>query len=391
MDSPVTDDDTTPAQADPSGAARRSPGPSPGPEPGAVLVYGREEEPGCWNVNDLFGGAFDLALGAADALVVLDPLSFAWEAYRGALERRVVYFVAPRDLSPGDLILVFGGILDRLTFFDRIVATIPEHFQALDVLGLAGCQRILIPEDSDARDWSQKDYRARNAAIGKGLDPAASTRPDQYWRERGARFGFQQPDKSVCSIRHSVAENKLMHVEQMRALRPLIEDLYPDRQWAVVEFGCGTGRVLNEFRKSGAVMIGVDVSEALLGVCQSNLPSARLIHGRICEVEGIAAASCDLALFVTVFHHLDVEEKRAAIRAALSAVRQGGHILFLEDHVASALVANAITRPMGVDCLGSLLSELSFSGTVLEHFETVAYSHLDEVRTGLSVFRKIVK
>jgi 2-polyprenyl-3-methyl-5-hydroxy-6-metoxy-1,4-benzoquinol methylase len=372
--------------ASPSGS--RSDG---GPEGEAPPDGGGGPDPGPrrrLDARDLYTPAFDAALAAAEALVVLDPLSFPWEGYGRELDDLVIYLVLPGDLAPADLPTIFASAFDRLTFFDRVVATAPGALHALGRLRLAGCQKVLLRDGPDPETWARDDYLTRNAEVGTACQTISAREAARYWSERGAALGARQPDKSVCSVRHSVAENKVMHVEQMRALRPAIAALRPDREWSVVEFGCGTGRVLHEFHRLGARLFGVDVSRRLLATCRRNLPEATLRQGRVGLVEGFPPAPCDVAVFCTVFHHLGAAEKPAALRRAADALRPGGHLLMLEDHVAATEGEAAITRPVGVAELHAMLSEASGGAMVLEWFETVLYSHVPEVRTGLAVFRK---
>ena len=361
----------------------------PGVSAANPFVYGEGNVPGEWSVEELFCMDFENALIGAEAVVILDPMSFAWEAYKDIIVGKVVYFVQPRNLPAAMVTSVFKDILTKLTIFDRIVTWDADLFESLEHLCVAECQRIHLRPDNTPYAWSIADYEARNSRSDALADPGNTQDLRRYWIERGARYSSVQPERAVCSIRHSLGQNKLMHSEQMYCLKPVLKRLEPDREWSVIEFGCGAGRILSELNRFRANLTGVDISADLLEVCRRNIPSADCIQSSLGELQGLPEESFDLAVFVTVLHHLDAAEKLVALRNAFKTVRHGGHLLLLEDHVASTQPSNAITRPLRTGDFFQLMTEATSAGVTLEDFQTVQYSHVPEIRTCLSVFRKL--
>jgi SAM-dependent methyltransferase len=98
-----------------------------------------------------------------------------------------------------------------------------------------------------------------------------------------------------------------------------------------LEIGCGTGMFTEMFAQSGAHIIAVDISEALLQKARMrNLPAAQVqfLAKRFedCEVEG----PFDAVLGSSVLHHLDIEEALAKI---YSLLKPGGWMSFAEPNM----------------------------------------------------------
>ena len=96
---------------------------------------------------------------------------------------------------------------------------------------------------------------------------------------------------------------------------------------AVLDFGCGCGRVTRYFRDHGGEVAGSDVSDDAVGWCRDNLRFARF------EANGIAPplvfddASFDLVYALSVFTHLTADLQLAWRDELRRVLRPGGRLL----------------------------------------------------------------
>lgn len=337
----------------------------------STMVYSKVPGPNEWGVDDLLQPGFEAYLGRADMLVILDPLSFAWEAYSSALQGVIVYVVLPDDLPTADLEPLFGRIFGELTVFDRVVVATVAQCDAVRPLMAMTCQVRKAGDVPFRLDWCIEDFGARVT------NPTAG-QPE-----------FKGTDQLVCSRKLTPSQDKRAHIEQMAVLRPQLRKLAFDREWTVLEFGCDVDRVTAELLTCGATVIGVETDGNFLGSGTAKLKQTNGILIRNENLNEIAPKSCDLSLFVNVFHFLDSDQKRAALEIALAATRTDGHLLFIQDHVPDERAADESFFPLGVRAFQALLAETSHSGLVLEHIETVPYTHCAATRTALSLFRKV--
>jgi ubiquinone/menaquinone biosynthesis C-methylase UbiE len=93
----------------------------------------------------------------------------------------------------------------------------------------------------------------------------------------------------------------------------------------VLDLGCGTGSAGAAFRRSGAKVVGVDLSAACLGVAQRRLDAVvRADAARL----PFRDAAFDHAVARGALHHL--ADPRAALREIARVVRPGATVLFAD-------------------------------------------------------------
>lgn len=355
----------------------------------SMIVFDRSGSESDWTIDTVFSGRFDVEVRDAGALLVLDSMSFPWEALAELVDSTVVYLVLPDRLSASETFKVFSKIVERLTFFDRLYYKHGDQAPLATDLSLHQGQWVRVSTDQEASSHALEDYSRRNSE--RRIDSAEPVEgPTDYWLSRGRALAARSPEHAVCSIRHSLAENKIMHVKQVRALRDVLTSIRPNRDsWRVVEFGCGVGRILSELGKLKAELFGIELSGELLDLCRMNLPLATCQQGDVTEAEVTDLGSMDLAIFVTVLHHLSADGKCTALRNALQTLRVGGRLVLLEDFVASTTVENPITMPVPIRDFFELAASVSCGSLVLEDARTLTYQHVLGTRTAILVMRKI--
>jgi SAM-dependent methyltransferase len=98
---------------------------------------------------------------------------------------------------------------------------------------------------------------------------------------------------------------------------------------SVVDVGCGTGLVTQEFIRSGFAVIGVEPSAAMLAVARGRpgAERARWIHGNVSALDVAGADFAFMSGHVAQFFLTD-ESWRAALVALHAALRPGGWLAF---------------------------------------------------------------
>lgn len=343
-----------------------------------------------WKSDDIFSAGFDEAFGRAAYVVLLDPAPFPFELYKDRLKRPIIYFVLPSELSDGDIINIYQSILAELTFFDRVVSFERNRDVIMKNCSLMPTQWIVVPENSDVLEAVEKDFARRNARFGNDIICRSEEDPSDYWRKRGAAMAQSAPEISVCSARHELITNKRMHILQVAMVNRVLDWIQPNRGgWSVVEFGCGVGRILCEFEKRGAEITGLDVSEQMLDIARKNLPKACFVKTDFSKEKYHPPSQADIAVFVTVFHHIADGNKEFVLENAWQAVRRGGYVVLLEDFVSGSAENNPTTMTVSIRDFFSMAARISRGYALLDFFRTIRYPHLADVRTAIVVLRKL--
>ncbi len=97
---------------------------------------------------------------------------------------------------------------------------------------------------------------------------------------------------------------------------------------AILEFGCGTGRVMLPLLQAGFSVTGVDESAGMLALARAQLgPAAELIQA---DTRALALGPRFALVFIalnTFLHNLTREDQLATLRAARAHLRPGGVLL----------------------------------------------------------------
>jgi SAM-dependent methyltransferase len=96
---------------------------------------------------------------------------------------------------------------------------------------------------------------------------------------------------------------------------------------AILDFGCGCGRVLRRWRDLDARVCGSDLSDAAINWCRSNLPFAEVVANALEPPLSYDDASFDLVYALSVLTHLPVATQLAWRDELGRVLRPGGHLL----------------------------------------------------------------
>jgi SAM-dependent methyltransferase len=96
---------------------------------------------------------------------------------------------------------------------------------------------------------------------------------------------------------------------------------------AILDFGCGCGRVLRRWRGLNARVCGTDYSGAAVRWCRRNLPFVEVSVNALQPPLNYGDASFDVIYALSVFTHLPVETQIAWRDELRRVLRPGGHLL----------------------------------------------------------------
>jgi S-adenosylmethionine-dependent methyltransferase len=110
-------------------------------------------------------------------------------------------------------------------------------------------------------------------------------------------------------------------------------DQYLPHQGAILEVGAATGRYTLELARLGHTLIAVDFSATLLERCRNNLANeglegqVRLIVADARDLSQVTEKEFDAVLLMGPLYHLvEEEDRKAALREAFDRMREGGVI-----------------------------------------------------------------
>jgi len=97
----------------------------------------------------------------------------------------------------------------------------------------------------------------------------------------------------------------------------------------MLDFGCGCGRVLRQWRSlNGQEIYGIDYNPRLIDWCQLNLSFAQFAVNRTGIPLGFPDGTFDFIYSISVFTHLTESSQRFWMDELMRVLRPGGHLLF---------------------------------------------------------------
>jgi SAM-dependent methyltransferase len=96
---------------------------------------------------------------------------------------------------------------------------------------------------------------------------------------------------------------------------------------AILDFGCGCGRVLRRWHSLDARICGADVSKSAIKWCRANLPFVEVDVNRLEPPLGYGDATFDLVYANSVLTHLPVKTQLAWRDEWRRVLRPGGHLI----------------------------------------------------------------
>jgi len=122
----------------------------------------------------------------------------------------------------------------------------------------------------------------------------------------------------LYALTYELEESYWWYVARRNIMLQIIEDLAPKR---ILDYGCGTGKLMAVLRERGYTVVGADRSDEALRFCRE-----RQLEPLIdLKTEALPDASFDLVVMGDVLEH--VEEEQALLKAVDASLRPGGTLL----------------------------------------------------------------
>lgn len=100
-----------------------------------------------------------------------------------------------------------------------------------------------------------------------------------------------------------------------------------ERMSAILDFGCGCGRVLRHWNAAPPAAFGCDYSRDLVQWCQGNLPHAKVTSNDLLPPLPYESASFDLVYAISVFTHMPAHAQRQWLAEMRRVLRPNGVLL----------------------------------------------------------------
>lgn len=133
---------------------------------------------------------------------------------------------------------------------------------------------------------------------------------------------------------------------EQRALSAILRDHPASRKVALLDFACGTGRILRHFHGHVASATGVDVSSSMLQVAKTVAPDAELIEADLVHQDKLEGRRFDLITAFRFFPNAEPELRRAVLPILARHLTVRGLLAF-NNHKNRDSLAGRMSRLLG--------------------------------------------
>lgn len=151
------------------------------------------------------------------------------------------------------------------------------------------------------------------------------------------------------------------------------------RDMQLLDIGIGTGNFAERFEAKGAVVFGIDLSEAMVAECEKLHPTYVLRTGTF-QVIPFSENAFDVVVSSFCFHEVPPSERLDACREVNRVLRKGGHLCLLDIIFASHAAMEEARRHMLSHWDDS--EEYSLVGGLSENLYSAGFHSVQWVQTG---------
>jgi SAM-dependent methyltransferase len=130
---------------------------------------------------------------------------------------------------------------------------------------------------------------------------------------------------------------------EQRALRHLLASRFSDTPVRVLDFACGTGRIVGYFEDRVVEAVGVDVSEPMLEVAREHVKLATLLNADLTSSDVLGEKTFNLITAFRFFPNAEPELRRQAITVLRKHLDTGGYLVF-NNHLNQGSLRDRISR-----------------------------------------------
>jgi len=169
---------------------------------------------------------------------------------------------------------------------------------------------------------SSTSYRESHTSTGKGASYEDSFRDN---RHRAVMWRLEQ-----------------------QILDRIVAEHFSDGERSLLDFACGTGRILHYLERRFAESVGVDLSVTMLEVARSKVQQSQVIEADITRSDVLGDRKFDLITAFRFFPNAEPELRSDAIHALVNRLSANGLIVF-NNHKHSDSSVRRLIRLLGRD------------------------------------------
>lgn len=247
-------------------------------------------------------------------------LDEAVASYRRALVLRPDYVDAHYNL--GNVLQKQGKLDEAVTSYRKVLAFKPDYAEAHKNLGNVFQEQGHL--DKAVESYHQTVRLDPKNESAEHLIAALTAKtperaPSQYIEKLFDGYANKFDTHLVQDLEYKIPSELVALLKQATEL--------PDREWGVLDLGCGTGLVGLEISPHARQLVGVDLSNKMLARAHARNVYHRLVHSDLLPMmRGEEASSYDVVVAADVFVYLGMLDEIVA--EAKRLLRVGGYFMF---------------------------------------------------------------
>ncbi len=115
---------------------------------------------------------------------------------------------------------------------------------------------------------------------------------------------------------------------ERQVLDSVVRTYFTGQDFRLLDFACGTGRVLCHLESRASESTGVDVSPSMLEETRRKVTSSRVLEGDITQSDVLEGETFDLITAFRFFPNAEAELRRDAMDALVRCLSPDGHLVF---------------------------------------------------------------
>jgi len=133
---------------------------------------------------------------------------------------------------------------------------------------------------------------------------------------------------------------------EKNALDHILATFFLDAQIDLLDFACGTGRILNYLSSRTRQAVGVDLSQSMLEVARNNIGKGRIIEADLTREDILGDRKFNLITAFRFFPNAQPELRIQAMRVLSDHLADNGYIVF-NNHKNTGSIRNRLARLCG--------------------------------------------
>ena len=140
----------------------------------------------------------------------------------------------------------------------------------------------------------------------------------------------KKPDKGMSYDEHYATNpwRRFLWSREQLALNDLVDEFFGNKDIYLLDFACGTGRIVGFLEDRVTEAVAVDVSESMLEKAREKLTRTELIHADITKENVLEGRKFNLIIAFRFFLNAEPELRQAALKALVALLDEDGYFVF---------------------------------------------------------------